>query len=147
MSASSLWGRAAYVFSMFSSRSLPAGNEPRFGLHFGRFGRPFGVLLAPGWSIWLHFDVLKLTLDPTTPKNIFVVLFLVSWLPGVSRVSRIPDLWGSCFGSFTFWIAFKRISTDLCTDLGIVVSLFLFGLLFKTQSHKTPNPTTTHPQT
>ena len=47
-----------------------------FGLHFGSFWLPFGILLAPCWSIWLHFDDLKPTLHPTTP-NLFVKLIFI----------------------------------------------------------------------
>ena len=60
-----------------------------FWLHFECFWHPIGVLLVPGWSIWLHFDALEPTLHPTTPQNSFCSVpgVLASWVFGV------PDLW------------------------------------------------------
>jgi hypothetical protein len=84
--------------------------------------------LAPCWSIWLHFDALKPTLRPTTPKQIFLFI---------------------CFDSFIFWIVFKWISAALCIDLGIVfqpnlyhLSPFVFNFKPATPQLPTPQPHT-----
>ena len=103
--------------------------------HFGRFGLPFNSILALCWSIRLHFDAVKPTLRPTTPKN--SCLFI-------------------CFDSFRFWIVFWWISADVWIDLGIVfqpnlyhISPFVFFSLTRImephkptirQIHKHKNP-------
>ena len=94
---------------------------------FGSLLVSFWLHVGPCWSIWLHFDALKPTLRPTTPKKQFLFI---------------------CFDSFRFWIVFKWISADLCIDLGIVFQPNLYHLspfvfILNPQPHN-PNPTTPH---
>ena len=84
--------------------------------HLIRFWCHFGSMLVH----WLHFDTLKPTLRPTTPKKTFL------------------------------GIVFKWSSADLCIDLDLVFhpNLYHLSIFVSTRNPKTPQPhSPTHPQT